>query len=311
MTVGRTPQDGSAQVLAQEGGTPAERGRQHAIVLDGRALAATVLDQVRAAIERRVASGRSRPRLATVLVGEDPASLVYIAGKHRDCEQVGIASSDHRLPERATTESVLELVERLNRDPEISGILVQQPFPVQVAARPIVEAITPAKDVDGLHPSSAGRLLAGAPVHVPCTPAAILRFLDEWQVPIRGQRAVVVGRSLLVGKPVSLLLLNRDATVTICHSRTRDLPGVCRGADILVAAIGRTHLIQPDWVKEGAAVIDVGINRQERSKRLFGDVDPAAAERAGWMTPVPGGVGPMTRALLMENTLRAAELQDS
>ncbi|MFZ0217831.1 MAG: bifunctional 5,10-methylenetetrahydrofolate dehydrogenase/5,10-methenyltetrahydrofolate cyclohydrolase [Candidatus Dormiibacterota bacterium] len=279
------------------------------ILLDGKALAAKVLDGVRTRIDERIAAGKSRPRLATVLVGEDPASVVYVRSKHRDGEKVGLASSDHRLPETATTEEVLALVEELNGDPEVSGILVQQPFPPPLAVRPIVEAVAPVKDVDGLHPFSAGRLLAGAPGHVPCTPAGIVRFLDEWQIPIDGKRAVVLGRSLLVGKPVSLLLLNRHATVTICHSHTQDLAEVCREADILVVAIGRAHLVKPDWVKEGAAVIDVGMNRLDG--KLTGDVDPAAAERAGWLTPVPGGVGPMTRALLMENTLRAAELQES
>lgn len=276
------------------------------VVLDGKVLAAEVLDGVRLGVQARAAGGKSRPHLATVLVGEDPASVIYVRSKHRDAEKVGIASSDHRLPDTATTEEVLDLVRRLNADPEISGVLVQQPFPPQVAVRPVVEAVAPEKDVDGLGPVNGGRLLAGAAGHVPCTPAGILRLLDRSEVPIEGRRAVVVGRSSLVGKPVALLLLQRNATVTVCHSRTRDLAGVCREADILVVAIGRAHFVKPDWVRAGAAVVDVGMNRLEG--RLTGDVDPEAAARAGWMTPVPGGVGPMTRAMLMDNTLHAEEL---
>ncbi|MGH7921327.1 MAG: bifunctional 5,10-methylenetetrahydrofolate dehydrogenase/5,10-methenyltetrahydrofolate cyclohydrolase [Candidatus Dormibacteraceae bacterium] len=277
------------------------------VVLDGKALAGEVLDGVSARIRALIAEGRPRPHLATVLVGEDPASLIYIRGKHRDAEKVGIESSDHRLPESATTAEVLAVVRRLNADPAVAGILVQQPFPRQVEVRTIVEAVAPEKDVDGLGPLNAGRLLAGEPGHVPCTPAGILRLLDRHHVPLEGSRATVVGRSSLVGKPTALLLLQRNATVTICHSRTRDLAGACRQADVLVVAIGRTRLVEAGWVKEGAAVVDVGMNRLDG--KLTGDVDPAAATRAGWLTPVPGGVGPMTRAMLMENTLRAEELR--
>ncbi len=276
------------------------------VVLDGKALAAEVLEDVHLRVQSRIAEGKSRPHLATVLVGDDPASLLYVRSKHRDAEKVGIASSDHRLPETATTEEVLELVRGLNADPEVSGVLVQQPFPAQVEVRPVVEAVAAEKDIDGLGPVNGGRLLAGAPGHVPCTPAGILRLLDRYQVPIEGKRAVVVGRSNLVGKPVALLLLQRNATVTVCHSRTRDLAGVCRGAEILVVAIGRARLVEPGWVRPGAAVVDVGMNRLDG--KLTGDVDPGAAEAAGWLTPVPGGVGPMTRAMLMHNTLRAEEL---
>jgi methylenetetrahydrofolate dehydrogenase (NADP+)/methenyltetrahydrofolate cyclohydrolase len=276
------------------------------VVLDGKALAAEVLEDVNLHVQARIAQGKARPQLATVLVGEDPASMLYVRSKHRDAEKVGIASSDHRLPDTASTEEVLDLVRGLNADPDVSGILVQQPFPAQVAVRPVVEAVTAAKDVDGLGPVNGGRLLAGAPGHVPCTPAGIVRLLDRYQVPLEGRRAVVVGRSNLVGKPVALLLLQRNATVTVCHSRTRDLAEVCREAEILVVAIGRTRLVKPDWVQPGAAVVDVGMNRLDG--KLTGDVDPGASERAGWLTPVPGGVGPMTRAMLMHNTLRAEEL---
>lgn len=276
------------------------------VVLDGKALAAEVLEDVNLHVQARIAQGKARPQLATVLVGEDPASMLYVRSKHRDAEKVGIASSDHRLPDTASTEEVLDLVRGLNADPDVSGILVQQPFPAQVAVRPVVEAVTAEKDVDGLGPVNGGRLLAGAPGHVPCTPAGIVRLLDRYQVPLEGRRAVVVGRSNLVGKPVALLLLQRNATVTVCHSRTRDLAEVCREAEILVAAIGRARLVKPDWVQPGAAVVDVGMNRLDG--KLTGDVDPGASERAGWLTPVPGGVGPMTRAMLMHNTLRAEEL---
>jgi methylenetetrahydrofolate dehydrogenase (NADP+)/methenyltetrahydrofolate cyclohydrolase len=276
------------------------------VVLDGKALAAEVLEDVNLHVQARIAQGKARPQLATVLVGEDPASMLYVRSKHRDAEKVGIASSDHRLPDTASTEEVLDLVRGLNADPDVSGILVQQPFPAQVAVRPVVEAVTAAKDVDGLGPVNGGRLLAGAPGHVPCTPAGIVRLLDRYQVPLEGRRAVVVGRSNLVGKPVALLLLQRNATVTVCHSRTRDLAEVCREAEILVVAIGRARLVKPDWVQPGAAVVDVGMNRLDG--KLTGDVDPGASERAGWLTPVPGGVGPMTRAMLMHNTLRAEEL---
>lgn len=276
------------------------------VLLDGKALAAEVLEEVRTGVAARVEAGKNSPHLATVLVGEDPASLIYVRSKHRDAEKVGIGSSDHRLSESASTEEVLSLVQRLNADPSVSGILVQQPFPRQVAVRPVVEAVAAEKDVDGLGPVNGGRLLAGEEGHVPCTPAGILRLLDRGGVPLEGKRAVVVGRSNLVGKPAALLLLQRNATVTVCHSRTQDLAGVCREADILVVAIGRAQLVEPDWVKEGAAVVDVGMNRLEG--KLTGDVDPAAADRAGWLTPVPGGVGPMTRAMLMHNTLRAEEL---
>lgn len=276
------------------------------VVLDGKALAAEVLEDVNLHVQARIAQGKARPQLATVLVGEDPASMLYVRSKHRDAEKVGIASSDHRLPDTASTEEVLDLVRGLNADPDVSGILVQQPFPAQVAVRPVVEAVTAEKDVDGLGPVNGGRLLAGAPGHVPCTPAGIVRLLDRYQVPLEGRRAVVVGRSNLVGKPVALLLLQRNATVTVCHSRTRDLAEVCREAEILVAAIGRARLVKPDWVQPGAAVVDVGMNRLDG--KLTGDVDPGASERAGWLTPVPGGVGPMTRAMLMHNTLGAEEL---
>jgi methylenetetrahydrofolate dehydrogenase (NADP+) / methenyltetrahydrofolate cyclohydrolase len=276
------------------------------IVLDGKATAASVLADVGARVDRRVQAGGSRPHLAVVLVGENQASETYVRGKHRDAEQVGIDSADHRLPATATTEEVTALVDRLNRDPSVSGVLVQQPFPPQVEVGPVVERVDPAKDVDGFHPTSLGRLVLGEDGPVACTPAGVLRLLDEYGVELAGRRAVVIGRSAIVGKPTALLLLQRHATVTICHSRTRDLPEVCREAEVLVAAIGRAHFVTPEFVREGAAVVDVGVNRGDDGK-LAGDVHPDVGEVAGWLSPVPGGVGPMTRAMLMVNTLRAEE----
>lgn len=276
------------------------------IPLDGRASARGVLAEAAEEVRARAASGQPRPHLSVVLVGHNPASETYVRLKHRDAEKVGVTSSDHRLPEDATTDQVIALVDSLNRDPAVTGILVQQPFPPQVDVTPVVEAVSPAKDVDGFHPMNAGRLLLGQEGIVACTPAGIMRLLDDNRVPLEGRRAVVVGRSNIVGKPVALLLLRRNATVTICHSRTVDLPSVTREADVLVAAIGRAHYVTAGMVKPGAAVVDVGANIIDG--RAAGDVHPDVAERAGWLTPVPGGVGPMTRAMLMLNTVRAAGL---
>jgi methylenetetrahydrofolate dehydrogenase (NADP+)/methenyltetrahydrofolate cyclohydrolase len=272
------------------------------ITLDGKRSAAGVLEEVRAGVARRVAEGKRRPHLAVVLVGHDPASETYVRHKHRDAEQVGITSADHRLPETATTAEVLELVRGLNADEDVSGMLVQTPLPPQIDSSVVVEEIDPARDVDGLHPLNVGRLLRGEEALVACTPAGVLRLLDDYEIEIEGRRAVVLGRSNIVGKPVAVLLLHRNATVTICHSRTRDLTAITREADILVAAIRSTAFVTPDMVREGVVVVDVGINPVDG--RLRGDVDPAVAEKAGWMTPVPGGVGPMTRAMLMWNTLK-------
>ncbi len=272
-----------------------------AIRIDGNEVAGRILDAVAERVHARTAAGLRAPHLSVVLVGDDPASETYVRGKRRDAEKVGITSSDHRLPATATTAEVVALVAALNRDPDVSGVLVQQPFPPQVSVEAVVEAVDPAKDVDGFHPVSAGRLLLGQPGIVGPTPAGIMRLLEAYGVELEGARAVVLGRSNIVGKPAAMLLLRRNATVTICHSRTAGLADVCREADVLVVAIGRLWFVQPDWVKPGSAVIDVGINRRPDG-RLGGDVDPAAAEVAGWMTPVPGGVGPVTRAMLMANT---------
>jgi methylenetetrahydrofolate dehydrogenase (NADP+)/methenyltetrahydrofolate cyclohydrolase len=229
--------------------------------------------------------------------------------KHRACERVGIGSVGIELPEDASTERVLEAVTRLNNDPDINGILVQLPLPSRIDTTRVIDAVAPGKDVDGFHPCNLGRLLAGNPVFAPCTPQGIMTILQEYRIPTAGQRAVVVGRSIDVGRPMAALLLNADATVTICHSKTKNLEDEMRSADILVSAVGRARFVGPDMVKEGATVIDVGINYDEQGK-LCGDVDfDAVKERAGAITPVPGGVGPMTIATLMENTFQAAKLR--
>lgn len=271
--------------------------------LDGKALAAKIKARVR---EEAVKLPR-RPGLAVVLVGNDPASRVYVTSKRKDCEECGFYSEEYALLESATQEELLELVETLNGREDIDGILVQLPLPAQLDEETVIQAIDPEKDVDGFHPMNAGALLIGRPGFLPCTPAGVMDLLDEYGVDPAGKRAVVVGRSNIVGKPMALLLLRRNATVTVCHSRTPDLAEHCRQADILVAAVGCQGLITGDMVKQGAVVVDVAMNRDDNGK-LCGDVDfAAAAERAAYLTPVPGGVGPMTRAALMENTLLAAK----
>jgi methylenetetrahydrofolate dehydrogenase (NADP+) / methenyltetrahydrofolate cyclohydrolase len=245
--------------------------------------------------------------ITTVLVGDDPASQIYIANKHRAAEQVGIASTDHRLPADTTRDDLVALLQSLAADPDVSGILLQLPLPDHLDPDEMVDLIPASKDVDGLTAVSAGRLVQGRPGLRPCTPQGIIELLDAYDVALEGAEAVVIGRSLLVGRPVAGLLLQRHATVTMAHSRTRDLGAVCARADVLVAAVGVPRLVQGDWVKPGAAVIDVGINRLEDG--LAGDVDfDAARERAGVITPVPGGVGPMTIACLLRNTLHAARV---
>ena len=274
-------------------------------VIDGKAIA----EQVRAEVARDVAAwvqaGHEPPGLATVLIGDDPASAVYVGGKQRATAEVGIAGFDHRLATDTPQAEVAALLRELNADARVSGILLQLPTPPQVDGPAMTGLIDPAKDVDGLTPASAGLLAQGRPGLRPCTPAGVMELLRRHDVATEGAEAVVVGRSDLVGRPLAALLLAGNATVTVCHSRTRDLPAVCRRADILVAAVGRPRMVQGDWVKPGATVIDVGINRTEQG--LVGDVDfEAAAERAGLITPVPRGVGPMTIAMLLRNTLTAA-----
>lgn len=280
-----------------------------ATIIDGTAVAANVREQV--AREVAAFAGRSgrAPGLATILVGDDPASSIYVANKRKASSQVGIADYHQHFSAQATQGEVAAAIEASNHDPEISGILLQLPVPEGLDGAALTASISPDKDVDGLTPISAGRLLHGTPGLRPCTPLGVLELLDRYDVALEGAEAVVVGRSDLVGKPISILLLQRNATVTICHSRTRDLAGVCSRADVLVAAAGSPGLIGPEHVKPGAAVIDVGIARTDAGLR--GDVQfDAVVQRAGWLTPVPGGVGPMTIAMLLRNTLAAAALQE-
>jgi methylenetetrahydrofolate dehydrogenase (NADP+)/methenyltetrahydrofolate cyclohydrolase len=273
-------------------------------VLDGKAVAKQIFEEVAASVAARVAQGAPRPRLATVLIGDDPASAKYVALKQRNAKSVGIESDDHRLGARTTTEELLALVENLNRNSDVSGILIQQPAPNQVDMTRVVVALDPVKDVDGFHPLNAGRVALGLPGGVePCTPAGIVELLQRYGVPIEGADAVVVGRSNLVGKPMALLLLRRNATVTICHTRTQDLAAHTRSADILVAAAGRARLISKEMVKPGAAVVDVSANWE--GGHQVGDLGPGVDDVAGWITPNPGGVGPMTRAMLIRNTYEA------
>jgi methylenetetrahydrofolate dehydrogenase (NADP+)/methenyltetrahydrofolate cyclohydrolase len=274
------------------------------VIIDGKHVSAIVEKQTVAGVARLRERGLT-PGLAVVLVGDDPASRSYVTMKERDCERIGIRSFDHRLAPETSQATLDALVDSLNADPEVHGILVQQPLPGHLDVEEVVARIEPGKDVDGLSPENMGRLMRGLPGHRACTPWGVMRLLDEYGIDPRGKQAVVVGRSLLVGKPMGLMLLERDATVTWCHSKTADLLGVCRAADILVAAIGRPRMIGSGHVKEGAVVIDVGINRTEAG--MVGDVDfEAVAPRCAAITPVPGGVGPMTRAMLMSNTVAAA-----
>ena len=276
-------------------------------LIDGKAIAQKVRDEVKAEVARFVAAHGRAPGLDVVLVGEDAASVVYTRNKEKASNEVGMRGRLHRLSATASEAEVLSLVQQLVADEEVDGILVQLPLPKHIREERILDAVDPGKDVDGFHPQNAGLLSAGRAGLVPCTPRGCMRLLAEAGVELRGARAVVVGRSNIVGKPMAQLLLAQHATVTIAHSRTRDLGALCREADVLIAAVGKAKMIQGDWVKEGAAVIDVGINRNAEGK-LVGDVDfEAARERAGCITPVPGGVGPMTIACLLENTLLAAK----
>jgi methylenetetrahydrofolate dehydrogenase (NADP+) / methenyltetrahydrofolate cyclohydrolase len=300
-----------------------------ATILDGNKIAAEIRAEVASEVRDMTAAGL-RPGLAVVLVGHNPASEIYVRGKVKSCEEVGIYSEKLTPPETISTQELLELVLSLNRRDEIDGILVQLPLPPQVDSKKILMAVDPAKDVDGFHPVNVGFLSTQRPGLVPCTPAGIMEILKRSNIPFAGQEAVVVGRSDIVGKPTAMLLINANATVTVCHSKTRDLPGVCRRADILVAAIGRAGMITRDFIRPGATVIDVGMNKvTERAEfdRLFagnskrdvsfrtkgstlvGDAHPNAAEVAGAITPVPGGVGPLTIAMLMANTVKAAKMR--
>jgi methylenetetrahydrofolate dehydrogenase (NADP+)/methenyltetrahydrofolate cyclohydrolase len=276
------------------------------VVVDGLGLAKELRQQIADAVARHVADGRRPPCLAVVLVGDDPASASYIKGKQRACGRVGMDSVEHRLPGSTREAEVIEVVESLNRDEAVDGILVQLPLPKGVSPTAVAEAVDPAKDVDGLHPINAGYLLLGQPGLVPCTPLGIMKILERHQIALEGANAVVIGRSAIVGKPIALLLQRANATVTMCHSRTRDLAAVCREADVLVAAVGVPRLVKADWIKPGAAVIDVGVSEVDGA--LVGDVDTESAIGiASIVTPHRRGVGPMTITMLLVNTLTAYE----
>ena len=298
-------------------------------ILDGTAIAAEIKAEVAEEVKLLAAQG-IRPGLAAVLVGHVPASEIYVRSKVKTCGELGLFSEMIEPPESVTTEEMLELVAQLNAREDIDGILIQLPLPAHVDAKLLLDSVMPEKDVDGFHPVNAGRLQAGRPALAPCTPAGVVQILKRRGIPISGQHAVVVGRSDIVGKPAAMLLLHENATVTICHSKTRDLGGITRQADILIAAIGRAGFITPEMVKPGATVIDVGINRitelaefekffagdgrraeifSKRGSTIVGDVHPKAFEVTGAYTPVPGGVGPLTIAMLMANTVRAAKLR--
>lgn len=274
-------------------------------IIDGKALAASIRQGLKAEVAELATQGAA-PGLAVILVGENPASQVYVRNKIRACAEVGIRSIEKRLPAETSEADLLALIDELNSDPEVDGILVQLPLPAHISNVKVIDAISPEKDVDGFHVESAGRLFVGRQGFRPCTPYGIMKLLETTGLPIEGKRAVVIGRSNIVGKPMALMLLEKNATVTLAHSRTQDLKAVCREADILVAAVGRAKMIDSSYVKEGAVVIDVGMDRDEAGK-LCGDVDTASAsQKAAWITPVPGGVGPMTIAMLLENTVEAA-----
>lgn len=301
-------------------------------VLNGTEVAEHIRQGVAARVAELTAVG-VKPGLAAVLVGDNPASKVYVGSKVKTCQALGLHSEKYELPADTTTEQLLGLVGELNARDEIDGILIQLPLPPQIEARRVLEAVDPAKDVDGFHAINVGRLVQGEDALVACTPSGVMEMLDYYKVPLSGANAVVIGRSDIVGKPMAMLLLHRSATVTICHSRTKDLPAVARQADILIAAIGRTAMVTGDFVREGAVVVDVGMNKattEEEVRRIFpddeqpkrmedlgkrgytlvGDVEPRSViDKAAWLTPVPGGVGPLTIAQLMKNTLRAAEMR--
>ena len=276
-------------------------------IINGKALAQTIREGIAEEVRLLEKDTGIKPGLAAILVGNDPASAVYVRNKKIACEKAGFYPQEHLLPASTTQETLLKLIHELNSDARIHGILVQLPLPLGLDRQAILQAVSPEKDVDGFHPVNVGRLVTGDPMFIPCTPKGVIQMIDSTRQVIAGKRAVVIGRSNIVGKPVAMLLLHRHATVTICHSRTKDLPGVAREADILIAAIGKPLFVTADMVKEGAIVIDVGINRLADGT-LVGDVDfDRVKERVGWITPVPGGVGPMTIAMLLQNTLESAK----
>ena len=276
-------------------------------IMDGKAVARNIREGLKEEVEGLKKKG-IHPGLAVVLVGENPASMVYVKNKGEACRSAGIYSEEHKLPAETKEADLLGLINQLNKDPRIHGILVQLPLPAHINKDRILASVSPEKDVDGFHEINMGRLLIGQEGLVPCTPLGIMQLLEHYHIPVEGRFAVVVGRSNIVGKPVAMMLLQRNATVTICHTRTKNMGEVCRMADILIAAAGRPGMITADMIREGAVVIDVGINRLDTGK-LAGDVDfESASKKAGWITPVPGGVGPMTIAMLLYNTVKAAKM---
>ena len=276
-------------------------------LIDGKALAQQVRERLAKESAELFAKTSIKPGLATILVGDDPASQIYVRNKQKACELAGIYVDDHKLPASTTQAELLALIEKKNADPNIHGILVQLPLPKQIDSKVILEAVSPLKDADGFHPYNFGRLVEGHPVFEACTPKGVIKMIESAGVSIEGKRAVVLGRSNIVGKPLALMLLQRNATVTICHSKTKDLPAVCREAELLLVAIGKAKFVTADMVREGAVVIDVGTNKTLEGK-LCGDVDfDAVSQKAGWISPVPGGVGPMTIAMLLENTVESAK----
>lgn len=279
-------------------------------IIDGNALAAKIRQDIKHRVEQRLVAGRRAPGLAVVQVGDDPASRVYVAHKRKDCEEVGFNSIAHDLPAETSQEKLLAIIDELNADPTVDGILVQLPVPAHIDEEAVIERIQPDKDVDGFHPYNIGRLTIQMPTLHPCTPRGVMTMLESTGVDLTGLDAVVVGASNIVGRPMALELLMARCTVTVCHSRTKDLEEKVRNADLVVVGVGRPEMVKGDWIKPGAIVVDVGINRLDSGK-LVGDVEYAgASERAGWITPVPGGVGPMTRATLLQNTMDSAESRD-
>lgn len=276
-------------------------------LIDGKALAQSIRERIAKETTELHARTGIRPGLATILVGEDPASALYVKSKQKACDAAGIYVEDHKLPASTTQADLLALIEKMNAEPKIHGILVQLPLPKHIESKVILDAVLPTKDADGFHPYNVGRLVEGMPLFTPCTPKGIIMMIESTGVTIEGKRAVVVGRSNIVGKPAALLLLHRNATVTVCHSKTRNLPAVCREADILVVAIGKAKFVTGDMVRDGAVVIDVGSNRLDDGT-FVGDVDfGPVSQKAGWISPVPGGVGPMTITMLLDNTLESAK----
>lgn len=276
-------------------------------LIDGKALAQSIRERIAKDVADLHAKTGVRPGLAAILVGDDPASHLYVKNKQKACDAAGIYVDEHKLPASMSQADLLALIEKKNADPKVHGILVQLPLPKHIDSKVILDAVSPLKDADGFHPYNLGRLVEGNPVFEACTPKGVIKMIESVGVSIEGKRAVVVGRSNIVGKPVSLMLLHRNATVTVCHSKTRDLPAVCREADILVVAIGKAKFVTADMVKEGAVVIDVGMNRLSDGT-FVGDVDfGPVSQKAGWISPVPGGVGPMTITMLLDNTVEAAK----